>query len=526
MLAHSDTHLGRTIKNKTVSCIEGNGRRFAMIQLDITEIESDTVVGPDVIGTIYGDVGTNSFKFSMIGHAERSDYITVEHPDCGPVLCQIDSIIRKSNYTLDKSLERNPEDRIDERVIGSATVIGYRDSNGLLNAPRTPFAVGSDVKLSDGQFIKKIVGLKDDAHRCAYIGMLRNYDLRIMLDINSMVQRHVSILAKTGGGKSYISGDIIEELMKHGVTCMIVDPHGEYGAMRDPADNRGDMRFSVSPHSYQDSIVEFGMNEDLDIHPLRFTLRSLDARDLMELCASSDSKTSVLALSKAMENVKSRKEFYDIRDLIEEVSSIDSAKHYALIRDLQSLDSLRLFAEKGNSLSELVQKGKTTIINLKGYSPDIQQIIVRRLGNMLFTMRKAEKIPPMMLVLEEAHNYCPQAESTACKKSIITIASEGRKFGLGLMVISQRPAKIDKNVLSQCGTQIILKVTNPNDLKAISASVEGLTGGMEQDISNLPIGTALIVGAGIQTPLLVDVRPRETRHGGASVQVLEDDSDE
>ena len=107
-----------------------------------------------------------------------------------------------------------------------------------------------------------------------------------------------------------------------------------------------------------------------------------------------------------------------------------------------------------------------------------------------------------------------------------TIASEGRKFGLGLMVISQRPAKIDKNVLSQCGTQIILKVTNPNDLKAITASIEGLTGGMEQDIPGLPIGTAMVVGAGIQTPMLVDVRPRESRHGGASVQILENDNDE
>ncbi|MBQ3736974.1 MAG: hypothetical protein II855_08620, partial [Candidatus Methanomethylophilaceae archaeon] len=109
-----------------------------MVQLDITMIETEEARDPSVIGTIYGDVGTNSFKFSMVGHAERSDYITVEHPDCGPVLCQIDSIIRKSNYTLDRSLERD-SGRIDEKVIASATVIGYRDSNGLLNTPRTPF---------------------------------------------------------------------------------------------------------------------------------------------------------------------------------------------------------------------------------------------------------------------------------------------------------------------------------------------------------------------------------------------------
>jgi DNA helicase HerA-like ATPase len=132
----------------------------------------------------------------------------------------------------------------------------------------------------------------------------------------------------------------------------------------------------------------------------------------------------------------------------------------------------------------------------------------------------------MMLILEEAHNYCPQQGSALSSKALSTIASEGRKFGLGLMVISQRPAKIDKNVLSQCGTQIILKLTNPNDLKAVAASVEGLTNGMIDEVQTMPIGMAMVVGAGIEAPLLVDVRPRESRHGGAGINVLSEDDDD
>ena len=108
----------------------------------------------------------------------------------------------------------------------------------------------------------------------------------------------------------------------------------------------------------------------------------------------------------------------------------------------------------------------------------------------------------------------------------MTIASEGRKYGLGLTIVSQRPAKIDSDVLSQCGTHIILTITNPNDLKAISESIEGLTPGMEQDIASLPTGTALIVGAGIQSPLLTEIRPRESAHGEIDPQYLEDDYDE
>lgn len=496
-----------------------------MVQMDLTMVETEPETDPSVIGTTFGDVGTNMFKFSIISKAERSDYVSVEHPDCGQVLCQIDSIIRKSNYTLEKSLQNNPDAEIEERVVGTAVVIGYRDDNGLLNTPRAPFSVGSEVRFADAQFIKKILGLKDDPRRSAYIGILKGYDMRICLDINSMVQRHVCIMAKTGGGKSYISGDIIEELMKHDVTTMIIDPHGEYGAMRDAAE-KTDLRFGTEPRSFADSMIEFGINNDLEVKALRFTLRSLDARDLVDLLQSSESKNAVLALSKAMDSVKAKMEFYSLKDLMDELNSMDPVKNYALIRDLGSLDSMHLFAEVGNSIGELVQKGKTTIINLKGYPPDIQHIIVRRLSTMLFELRKMDRIPPMMLVLEEAHNYCPQSETVPSKKAISTIASEGRKFGLGLMIISQRPAKIDKNVLSQCGTQIILKVTHPNDIKAISASVEGLTAGMEQDMACLPIGTAIVVGGGVESPLLVDVRPRESRHGGAGIQIIEDDSDE
>lgn len=506
----------------------GQGEQISgsSVQVDITTVGSDSMSqDPIAVGTIFGDVGTNSFKFAVTGSAERSDYIIAEHPDCGNVLCQIGSIVRKTTMTLDKALEAASNDCTKDKVVATADVIGYKDEKGLLQIPRTTFLAGTIVRRADPEFIRKILGLKDDRRSCAYIGMLKGYEMPIMLDINSLVQRHVSILAKTGGGKSYISGDILEELMKHGVTCLIVDPHGEYGAMRHPSDSK-DERFGVEPHGYDDNIIEFGMTQIEGIRPLRFTFKSLDSRDILDLLPSSDSKSSLSLLTKAMDAVKERKQLYSIRDVIEELSSNESGKAYSLIADLESIDALGLFADRGNHISELVQKGKTTIFNLKGVAPDIQQIIVRRLGIMMFELRKANRVPPMMMVLEEAHNYCPQNEGTLCKKILTTIASEGRKFGLGLMVISQRPAKIDKNVLSQCGTQIILKVTNPNDLKAITASIEGLTGGMEQDIPGLPIGTAMVVGAGIQTPMLVDVRPRESRHGGASVQILENDNDE
>ena len=82
----------------------------------------------------------------------------------------------------------------------------------------------------------------------------------------------------------------------------------------------------------------------------------------------------------------------------------------------------------------IARKGQNTIINLKGIPPIIQEIAVARLTMELFEARKLEKIPPTMLIIEEAHKYCPQETKAVSSQMLRNVASEGRKFGLGLAV--------------------------------------------------------------------------------------------
>src|SRR5438876_879357 len=334
--------------------------------------------GDGFVGVIYGDVGTTSFRCSVVEAVERHEFVQVSHETCGQVLGRVDEIERKTDLSLDRAQQLWDGDPVDveERVSAQVSVIGYRDDRGLLQVPRTPFRAGEPVYKAETSTIQEVIGLEEDKKHGAYVGLLAGHNVPVYLDINAMVQKHVSILAKTGGGKSYVAGVLIEELMKHHVTCVILDPHGEYAS---------------------------------------------------------------------------------------------------LIDELEYLSEVEIFAKEGTRIDELVIKSKTTIINLKGVPPDIQELVVNRLATAMFELRKVGRIPPMMLVVEESHNFCPQVGQVASSKVFRTLASEGRKFGLGLVVITQRAAKVDKNVLSQCNTQIILKVTNPNDLKAIIASVEGLT---------------------------------------------------
>jgi hypothetical protein len=248
---------------------------------------------------------------------------------------------------------------------------------------------------------------------------------------------------------------------------------------------------------------------------------NLEAHEILDLLPSKISGPQKGVLYQAIKEIKEYKNIYSIGDIIDAVGRSKSNARWNVIASLESLDSIGVFSESGTSTSDLVRPGKCSTINMKGVPPDVQSVVVARLTKRLFDDRKSGKIPPFLYIVEEAHNYCPERGFGIAVSSDIlrTVASEGRKFGMGLCIVSQRPAKVDKNIISQCNTNIILKVTNPNDLKTIVQSVEGLTSQTFREIQRLPIGVALISGASLHIPIMTEIRTRETSHGGKSVQI-------
>ena len=477
------------------------------------------------VGMIYGNVGTLTFNVGVTAPLEKLEYVQVKHETIGWVLGQVSEIERRTNLTTSgvETMMKGTSVPIDEKEIAIVAVIGYRDDRNLLQSPRTPMRAGDTVYRADEDLIRDVVGIKDHSSTGAYIGLLSGHDIRVELDINLLVQKHVCILSKTGGGKSYCSGALVEEMRKHGVTVCVIAPHGEYSAMRHKGSIPKTSRdFGVTPKGYDDKINEFATdtNTNKDAKPLKFTLHNLDAREILGLTNIKNVRSYLTMLRKAIDALRETKGSYSLKDIVTVIEANAEPSSAGLITELEYLNEIDVFAEQGTKIDELIQKGKTTIINLRGTPQDIQELIVNRIGTALFELRKIDKIPPMMLVVEEAHNFCPQQGLAICSKVFRTIASEGRKFGLGLMVITQRAAKVDKNVLSQCNTQVILKVTNPNDLKAIASSIGGRTDGREEEIQRLPIGTAIITGGGVSMPLFVEIRPRESKHGGESIEIV------
>ena len=481
-----------------------------------------------VVGVVFGNVSTTEFRFAVTDPSlRRLDYVQVEHPTDGALVAHVVEVVRETSLSFDEAARIGYHDQpARDHLVARARVVGFRDARGMLQAPRTPVPAGAEVARVEAGLLAHVFGLRDTEG--AYVGVVKGYDLRVMLDINTLVQKHVSILAKTGAGKSYAVGVLLEELIKKGVPVVVIDPHGEHHSLASPNNSPQDQtarrRFGVTPRNYGEHLVEYSPDTvaNPDAAPFALESANLEARDVADLLGGKLNNSQMGILHATIRDLKEKGEEYDLVAILDHVRESGSNAKWSLVSALEALVSLSVFTGKGTSVESLVQPRKVSVLNLKGVSPEIQQLVVGITARRLFEARKLGKVPPFMLVCEEAHNYCPERgmATTVTGDVMRTVASEGRKFGMGLMVVSQRPAKVDKNVLSQCNTQLILKVTNPNDLKALSSSVEGFSSDSVDEIQRLPVGVAFVSHPRISIPVLVEIRPRETSHGGESVDVM------
>jgi uncharacterized protein len=456
-----------------------------------------------VLGRIIGKVTTTKFSFLVEEETKKFDYCQVYHKSYDYVLCQV--------IELEKTVDT---------MTAQCIIIGYRDTLGRIKQVGSPFDVGSEVLRADDEFIKQIVTL-GDIKRGAYMGLLEGTMIPVYLDLNKLLTKHVAVLAKSGSGKSYCVGVLLEEIMDKNVPLLIIDPHGEYTTLRQENDSKKELalmaKYSIKPKSFGRRVVVYGDTQiDPDFRPLMLT-DSFTPDELVNLLPTKLSNNQLGLLYSVTKDLQA----VNLDTLMKLLEADESNFKWNLVNVIDHLRNLKLFSANPTSFNELIQSGRCSILNLKGIDPAVQDIILYKLLKDLFHERKINHIPPFFMVIEEAHNFVPEKgyTETRCSKVIKTIASEGRKFGLGLCVVSQRPAIVQKTVLSQCTTQIILKVTNPNDLKAIVNSVEGITYETEDVILNLPVGVALVTGV-VDTPLLVGIRPRKTKHGGEAVDIL------
>jgi hypothetical protein len=164
-------------------------------------------------------------------------------------------------------------------------------------------------------------------------------------------------------------------------------------------------------------------------------------------------------------------------------------------------------------LSEWLGSDKPiTVIDVAALPVEVLGVVVGTMLNLIYealywgtTLPVGGKEQPLLLVIDEAHRFLPRDTDTAASRACGRIAKEGRKYGVGLVVVTQRPSDIDPTVLSQCGTMIALRVTNGSDRAAVAATVPDDLGGLTALLPSLRTGEGLVLGDALQVPSRVRI---------------------
>ncbi len=357
---------------------------------------------------------------------------------------------------------------------------------------------------------------------------------------NSLLGKHFSVLGTTGSGKSCAVTAILRAILAQHDKAHIVllDPHDEY------YHGFGDLAERVTP-------------ADLE---LPYWLLNFD--ELVEMVLGNQGRGSVAEMAvlnqfvtKAKRDLPQNAEWkeqitvdtpvpYRLSDVIKQIEEVlgklekpTDLSAYLRVRErlhaLQS-DPRYAFMFPGIILRDNMTKilsrlfrvpvnGKPiSIIDISGLPTEILNVVVSLIFRMVFDFALwSDQKVPILLVCEEAHRYAPDAEQTAfepSKRGLTRIAREGRKYGVSLCLVSQRPSELSATVLSQCSTIFALRMTNIRDQSFLAAALPEASTSLMSALSSLRNGEAVAVGEGVPVPARIRfdrlpkaVRPRS--HG-------------
>ncbi len=416
-------------------------------------------------------------------------------------------------------------------------IVGYYDPvMGFVN-PRVQPPAGEPIYIASDEMLRTVLcSLQLGEVGAVHVGSLLSRapgQVPVVMDAHGFTSTHLAIIASTGSGKSYLAGVILEELLRphNRAAVLVIDPHAEYDTLVDMQDLEAFRASGYRP------VVKIVRPKDI-----RVRTSSLNLGDLRYLLPNLSERMHHL-LSRAYHAV--RREYGERwrlahlrmavrRGLNEspvtdpEADETEDPSVGALIWRINQVlggPSSIFDDDRGMALEELFRPGQCTVLQLNEIAEREQRIIVatilRRLNQArMNTVRNRTKpgdelyLPyPAFVLIEEAHNYAPAGTEVITTGILKQILSEGRKFGVAIGLISQRPGRLDADVLSQCMTQCIMRIVNPVDQARVRESVESVGRDLLAELPALSKGQVIIAGASVNTPLLVRVRKRLTRHG-------------
>jgi uncharacterized protein len=352
-------------------------------------------------------------------------------------------------------------------------------------------------------------------------------EVRASIFIDTFLSKHFALLGSTGTGKSTTTAMLLHRIIEKAPNGHIVmmDPHGEYGK----AFKTNGVTYDVSNLELPYWLLNFEEHVEILIGK-----RSADNEievDILSKClliARSKSRAAaeigkltvdspipyllsdlIAALQAGMGKLekaeKTTSAYLKLKSRVEELKA--DPRYAFMFSGLLVSDN---FADFLARIFRMQSDGKPiSIIDLSGVPSDIVNVLVAVFARLIFDFAlwsRNEPQRPILLVCEEAHRYVPSEKNDTfgvARKILERIAKEGRKYGVSLGLISQRPSDLSESVLSQCGTIIALRMNNDRDQAYVrNAMPEGARGFLES-IAALRNRECIMVGEGVSIPIRV-----------------------
>ena len=380
-----------------------------------------------------------------------------------------------------------------------------------------------------GIFVASIPELERIYHRpdkpSIHVGTLSQASsLPVYLLTDELLGKHFAVLGTTGSGKSCSVTVLLRSILKVAPRAhmILLDPHNEYRrAFPDNAEIIDPTTLEL-PHwllNFEESIELFvGRTERAATSQTNILKDAiLAARRKFGLAGIAAEKITVdtpvpYKLTELIENIDAKMPqqaskqdpYLKIKSKIETLRQ-DSRFSFLIRPDAAVNDQLAEIA--GKYLRIPVSDKPLSIIDLSGVPSDVVDVVVSVLCRMIFDFAVWSPRPvrvPIVLVCEEAHRYAPHRDEAAfqpAKQALSRIAKEGRKYGVGLGLISQRPSELAESILSQCNTLIALRMSNEQDQNFVRRALPDSVRSLVNVLPTLRTQEALVVGEGSVVPV-------------------------
>ncbi len=338
---------------------------------------------------------------------------------------------------------------------------------------------------------------------------------------SSSFNRHTFLCGQSGSGKSYAMGVLLEQLLiDTDLPMIILDPNGDFVHL-------GTTLASAEPEERErlagEEVRVFRRTAGEGEHPLRarFTTMSVEAKAaVLQLDPLAD-RVEYHVLVELGDQLATR----PAREVIDELLESSDPDARFLAQRIENLGVLTwdVWADQNASLVEgLEPRPRAAVVDLGGFdNPREPLVVAMELLDLLWARRHERE--PVLLVIDEAHNICPadptDPVAVATTSRVIQLANEGRKYGIWLLLCSQRPSRIHESVLAQCDNLALMRMNSPGDLGQLERVFGFAPAEMLRAAPGFRKGECLMAGAFAPAPAFVQVRARRTREGGSDVAV-------